>query len=271
MAKKEENFDFDTESKAKVSLNFSFFKNLTQKQKETILMIAIAVVAVIVIVVIGVLVMTGGNGDSNGSNTGEGGSPSGDNNTGDEGDDDQVPEGVRLFNIASAPTKTVYFVGDELDCTGMELHYRDASNDPCYVNYEDDPDAFEITGFDSSVPVEQQVITVTCQGMSDTFVIEIKAVESETPKLVSIHFSTYPKQIYSVDDKFSYLDAVLTCTYSDGNTKDIELIPEYMYGVGDVFDPSDDHILLPGEHTIQIEYYEDGVFVQTEYTITVTE
>lgn len=270
MAKKDtDNFDFDTEAKAKPSFDLNFLKKLTQKQKETILMIAIAVVAVIVIVVIGVLVMTGGNGDSNGSNTGDGGSPSGDNNTGDEGDDDKVPEGVRLFNIASAPTKTVYFVGDELDCTGMELHYRDASNDPYYVNYEDDPDAFEITGFDSSVPVEQQVITVTCQGFSDTFIVEIKAIQSGTPKLVSIHFSTYPQQIYSVDDTFNYLGGVLTCTYSDGSTKDIELMPEYMYGVGNIFDSTGEHILLPGEHVIEIEYYEDGVFVQTEYVITV--
>ena len=50
---------------------------------------------------------------------------------------------------------------------------------------------------------------------------------------------------------------------------DIKLKPEYMYGVGDIFDPSGEHILLPGEHVIEIEYGENGVFVQTEYTITV--
>ena len=260
-----ENFDFDTEAKAKPTLDLSFFKNLTQKQKETILMIAIIIVAVVVIVVVGVL-MLGNNGSGNDNNpSGNGGV----GESGDEGDNEEVPEGVQLFSIASVPTKTVYFVGDELDCSGMYINYRDANYDSYYIYYDDDPDAFEITGFDSSVPVARQIITVTCQGMSDTFVVEIKAIESEAPKLVSIHFSTYPQQIYSVDDKFSYLDAILTCTYSDGSTKDIELMPEYMYGLGDIFDPSDEHILLPGEHVIEIEYYEDGVFVQTEYTITV--
>lgn len=264
MAKKNtENFDFDTEAKAKFSLDLSFFKNLTQKQKETILMIVIAVVAVIVIVIVGVLMLGGNNSNNN---------PSDDSSVGENGNEDdneEVPEGLRVFNIASPPTKTVYFVGDELNCNGMYLHFRDAANDSYYIYYEDDPDAFEITGFDSSAPVERQIITVKCQGMSDTFVIEIKAVESETPKLVSIHFSTYPKQIYSVDDKFSYLNAVLTCTYSDGSTVDIELKPEYMYGIDEIFDPTEEHILLPGEHVIEIEYYENGVFVQTEYTITV--
>ena len=268
MAKKDnENFDFDTEAKAKPSFDLSFLKNLTQKQKETILMIAIIIVAVIVIVTVGVIMLGNSGGDNN--NNGDSSNSGNISGDGNEENNDNIAEELTSFDISAPPTKTVYFVGDELDCTGLRLHYRDANHDSHYVYYTDDPDSFEITGFDSSAPAERQVITVTCQGFSDTFIVEIKAIQSGTPKLVSIHFSTYPQQIYSVDDTFNYLGGVLTCTYSDGSTKDIELMPEYMYGVGNIFDSTGEHILLPGEHVIEIEYYEDGVFVQTEYVITV--
>ena len=257
MAKKDtENFDFDTESEGKAKFDLAgFYKNLTKQQKGIILAAVVGIVLVVAIIVICVVLGTSGNSD---------------NNPGNSNNQQQVPnEEIAELSISSMPTKTTYYVGDMPNYEGLSVYIVTADGNRLIVRYLDDPDAFTITGFDSSAPAVKQVITVECQGLTDTFTVNIDEIPSETPKLVSIHFSTYPKQIYSVDDKFSYLGSVLTCTYSDGSTKDIELKPEYMYGIDDVFDPTEEHILLPGEHVIEIEYYEDGVFVQTEYVITV--
>ena len=174
-----------------------------------------------------------------------------------------------MITISAAPGKRTYYVGDLPNYQGLVINVNYGNGNPVLVYYDDNPDDFTFTGFDSSAPAEKQVITVDYKGKTDTFTIEIKEVSVSTPKLVSIHLSTYPKQIFSVDDKFSFRGGVLTCTYDDGSTVDINLKLEYMYGVNDIFDESGAHNLLPGEHTIQIEYGENGVFVQTEYTITV--
>lgn len=259
MAKKDnENFDFDTESDGKVKFDLAeFLKNLTKQQKGIILIAAVAIVLVVVIVVVCIIV-----GANNGNGTGNG------NNNGNQVQ--QVPdEELAELSISSTPTKISYFVGDMPNYEGLSVYVVTADGNRVTVRYLDDPDAFTITGFDSSAPATKQIVTVECKGLSDTFTVDINAIPQAEPELVSIHLSTYPKQIYNVDDKFSYSTGVLTCTYSDGSTIDIPLELKYMYGVGDIFDPTGEHILLPGEHLIQIEYGENGVFVQTEYVITV--
>ena len=281
MMAKKENFDFETENK--FNLDLSFFKNLTAKQKETILMIAIAVVAVIVIVVIGVIVLTGGNNSGNGGNGGvtgdvagddsdieDGGENNGDGETeGGEGGNVEIPEEITNFYVSSLPSKIVYYVGDEANYSGLIVCVKNPELGNLFIGYDSNPEDFTITGFDSSAPVEEQVITVECRGFTDTFTIKIEEVPYSAPKLVSIHFGTYPKQIYSIDDKFSYKDGVLVCTYSDDSTVEIPLKLNYIYGTDAIFDPTYEHNLLPGEYTLVVEYTENGVSVQTEYTITV--
>lgn len=278
MMAKQDNFDFDTESKAKFSLDFGFLKNLTQKQKEMILMITIGVIALIVIVVVGVILMTanGGNGGNNGGGNISGGA--GDNGSGETGDTEngdtenegnEIPDEITQFYISSKPNKTFYYVGDSADYSGLIVYIKSEVTGSKYIAYDDDPDAFTITGFDSSAPVAEQTITVECRGFTDTFTIKVEELPVSAPKLVSIHFSTYPKQIYSIDDKFSYKDGVLVCTYSDDSTVEIPLKLNYIYGTDAIFDPTYEHNLLPGEYTLVVEYTENGVSVQTEYTITV--
>ena len=276
MMAKQENFDFETDKK--FNLDLSFFKNLTAKQKETILMIAIAVVAVIVIVIIGVIVLTGGNGNGNGNNGGNGGitgdvsgddagTEDGGENGGSAGDENLGP--VKKMYVSSPPDKTTFKVGDVADFSGLKIAVDRGAEGTKYLLYEENKNMFTLSGFDSSVPAEQQVITIAYNGMTTTFTITIEAVAVQAPKLVSIHLGTYPKQIFSVDDKFSYSDGVLVCTYEDGSTKEFPLTLEYMYGLENIVDYTGEHILVPGEHVIEIEYTENGVSVQTEYTITV--
>lgn len=259
MAKKDtENFDFETESEGKGKFDIvGFFKNLTKQQKGIILIAAVAIVLVVAIVITVVIIGTTGGNNNDVNNNGT-------TNNGFGNDDNTISN----ISIAAAPGKRSYFVGDLYNYQGLVINVNYGSGNSVLVYYDETPDDFTFTGFDSSAPVEEQVVTVEYQGKTDTFTIEIKEIP-QTPILVSIHFSTYPKQVFSVDEKFSYSSGVLTCTYSDGSTVDISLKPAYMYGVGDIFDPSGEHILLPGDHVIEIEYGENGVFVQTEYVITV--
>ena len=262
MAKKEENFDFDTEDKAKYKFDLSFLNNLTQKQRGIILIAAVAIVLVIAIIITCVVIGANGGFDG-GNNTGNNG------NNGGESVPDEMPDNVIGFYIATNPSKLNYDIGEEADYTGLSVYVNTAEGGEMLIEYVNDPEAFKITGFDSSKPEEAQRITVEVNGSTAFFVINIRDRETRDPAPVSIHFSTYPQQIFSVDDKFDYTGGVLTCTYDDGSTKDFPLLLDYMYGLGKIFDPSGKHILLPGDYVIEIEYGENGVFVQTEYTITV--
>ena len=274
MAKKDD-FNFDTGSKAKFSLDF--LKNLTKKQKEIILIVVIALVVVSVIVAAISIILATKNGGSPDGILG-GGSGAGDSGEDDSGEGEkdetgvpEVPDVITRFYISSIPNKTTYYLNQAPDYSGLSFHIISEEYDTV-IDYDDNPDEFRITGFDSSAPVERQVITVECKGFVDTFNITIKERENPAAKLVSIHFAVYPKQEYHVDDKFSFKDGVLVCTYSDGSTKEIPLEYGYISGISKIKDPTKEHILLPGKHTLTIKYdKEGGVLVQTEYEITVTE
>lgn len=86
----------------------------------------------------------------------------------------------------TAPVKTEYTVGDEqLDLTGMTVtaQYSDGSTEVIAL------DQVSVEGFDSTAAAEGQVITVTYQGMSDSFTVNIKEAEepAHTHKLVKIN------------------------------------------------------------------------------------
>lgn len=90
-----------------------------------------------------------------------------------------VPEpDVTLGSIAitTLPTKLVYHIGDILDITGMVVTgtYSDNSTRVETIT------AADITGFDSSVEAASQTLTVTVDGKTAVFEIEIKAVTPES-------------------------------------------------------------------------------------------
>ena len=265
-----DNFDFDTEGKGKLNLDFAFLKNLTQKQKETILMIAIAVVAVIVIVVVGVILMTanGGNGGSNGGGnaggiTGDGGSTE---NGGSDNGGDEMPTVILEFHVAAPPSKTTYYVGEEIDYEGLFFYYRNSDDRSEHIYYTDDPDAFTITGFDSSVPVENQVITVTFGEFSDTFTVTVMEIPVVPPTLERIYLDPMPKTEYKVGDIFLAKGAKIILEFSNGMKEPVDLLISNLSGFGAA-------INTPGEHEIKVVYVDEdkGYYAETSFTITVTE
>jgi len=72
--------------------------------------------------------------------------------------------------ITTEPDKTTYYVGDTLDITGIVVTATYSDNSTGEVTVE----AANITGFDSSTPVEEQTLTVTYGGKTDTFTVTIK-------------------------------------------------------------------------------------------------
>ena len=125
-------------------------------------------------------------------------------------------------------------------------------------------DECTITGFDSSVAVKEQVITVTYKGFTDTFTIEIKEEPTGTPVLESISMQTLPKTEYKVKEGLNSDGGVILCTYSDGSTKTVDLINEYVYGFRAAY------LAGVGTYDITVKYNEDGVTAETTYKITIT-
>ena len=72
------------------------------------------------------------------------------------------------LNIISTPYKTSYFVGEELDLTGLavEAYYSDDSTSRVEVTLD------MVSGFDSSVP-GVQTLTVTYSDCTATFDVEV--------------------------------------------------------------------------------------------------
>ena len=256
MAKKDnDNFDFETEGKAKVSFDLSFLKNLTKEQKGIILA---AVATVLVVAIIVVCIALGANNNDNSNNndgTGEG----------ETVNDGTVPDEITKFYISSAPTKTLYYVGDNLDCTGLSVYVKSEELGSMYINYDADPDAFTITGFDSSVATEEQVITVECQGFTDTFTIKILANEVGQASLKGITIDPLPVTTYKVGDSFDTTGGYIVAEYSDGTFVTVELTMKHIFGFGAVAG-------TPGEHQIKVKYADDhGGYAETYITITITE
>jgi len=76
---------------------------------------------------------------------------------------------LESIEITTSPTKTSFFVGDILDISGLEVtgHYSDETSKIEEITEE------SITGFDSSLPATEQILTITFGGVTTTYIIEI--------------------------------------------------------------------------------------------------
>lgn len=239
MAKKDENFDFDTESEGKGKFDLvGFFKNLTKKQKGIIVGASIGVLILIVVCVI----LFG---------------------SGLFGNNPDHSDIITDIYITSKPQKTVYQRGEEVDYSGLVISVVNLNFDIVYVSYDEDPEDFKISGFDSSIPMEDQVITVSYKGFTTSFKIDIKPDPNEAVHLVKIELSSMPRTEGKVEDFPSVKGGMILCTYSDGSTKEVKLTIAHTTGFSKV--------TAPGEYTIRVEYWDGDRCATTEYTITVTE
>lgn len=174
---------------------------------------------------------------------------------------------VQGIAVNSAP-KTEYYVGDELDLTGLKIQIvMSKAGDLRFVEYPND--GLAVTGYDLSKSGEQ-VLTVTYQEYTTTFKINVKEYETDKPTLVSIEvcdlISTYTVERWNKNGANLY-GAYLKLTYSDGSTKgsyeETPLLWDYVEPLSKV----------DGAGTTQmvINYIEGGIEVSTTVIITITE
>ncbi len=109
--------------------------------------------------------------------------------------------------IVNQPEKTVYYIGEELDTTGLQLkaEYEDGTK-------EELTEGFELSGFDSSTAGEKTV-TVTYQGKTAQFNVTIKE-----NGIVSLAVVQQPeKTLYYVDEELDLTGLKLEAEYEDGS------------------------------------------------------
>ena len=80
-----------------------------------------------------------------------------------------VENSVSSLNITSTPSKTSYYVGEELDLSGLEIEATYSDGSTSYVDVSLDM----ISGFDSSV-AGTQTLTVTYGDCTATFDVEVE-------------------------------------------------------------------------------------------------
>ena len=125
-----------------------------------------------------------------------------------------VPVPISI-NITTPPTKTVYQVGESLDTTGLTVEAL-MSND---IILELDTQDLIITGFDSSAAAASQTITVSYNGLTNSFNIVIEAIT-----LVAMNLISPPNQlVYFVGDySLALTGLVVELQYSDDNVATLD-------------------------------------------------
>ncbi len=263
MAKKDnDNFDFETEGQAKEKSSFDlaeFFKNLTKKQKGIILAAVVGIVVVIAIVVACIAISTSNNNGQSGNGGGT------NNNIGGSNDSNQDETGeVSAIYIASKPTKTKYYVGDDADYAGLSIGVTGVDIDNDYVAYDTNKEKINITGFDSSAPAVEQVITVEYMGSTCTFVVQIMETPHQSVELESIHLDPLPQTEYRIGDMLNLTGAKIIAVYSDGTTVEVALRLRHIAGF--------ESATTVGDHVLIVGYFDDnGGYAETTFTITMTE
>lgn len=175
------------------------------------------------------------------------------------------PRGVVKISLSAVPHKTTYYVGEEFDPAGVSVQV--ITNDmehTSFVGHED----LSFSGFDSSVPAENQVITATYKGFTATFTVTVKENPSETPTLVSIRMGDSFKTTYTLSSWNNFgpktNNATIVCTYSDGSEVEIPMKGQYCDNVLDVDSP--------GTTQFTVRYTDEyGTTVETTVTVTITE
>lgn len=220
---------------------------LQSSKKKRTLIIVLAILAVILVaaVIFAVVLFTKNN-----------------NNNGNE---ESVVKGI----IVNSVPKTEYYVGEEIDLTGLKIQIvMSKVGDLRFVTYPNND--LSVTGYDLSKSGEQ-IITVTYQGYTTTFKINVKEYSAPNPTLVSIEVCDMPTS-YSRNDWNEggpiIKSAYLKLTYSDGTVVGSYQETPLLYSYIEPYNTVDN-----GENVtyLTITYTERGITVSTTVTITITE
>ena len=167
---------------------------------------------------------------------------------------------INKIVVSVHPTKTVYYTGEDADYTGLRIEVIQNNGETYAIR----AGVCQITGFNSAKAAEKQEITVSYQGHSTSFYIQILEKPKPTPILSSITIETLPvKTEYHLGERLNTYGGIILCQYQDGTTKRINLVNSDVYGYSAISEP--------GTYELTVRYSENGRVAETTYTITVVE
>ena len=115
---------------------------------------------------------------------------------------------VKSIMVTVRPAKTVHWVGEELDTTGLVLTVRYSDNTTAKVT-----EGYTVSGFDSST-AGTKFFTITYQGKTARSYVTVK-----TPELTGIEITVLPaKTEYWTGEALDTTDLLVSEVYSSGKT-----------------------------------------------------
>ena len=114
----------------------------------------------------------------------------------------------------TAPTKTEYTAGEELDLDGMKVTVKYSNGEEKEIT-----EGYEVSGYDKAKTGEQTV-TVTYEGKTATFKVTVKE-EAKPVTLESITVTAPTKTEYTVGDELDLAGMKVVAKYSDDTEKEI--------------------------------------------------
>ena len=243
---------------------WKWFGNLTRKQRILISSITIGAIALIVAAIVLFVTLSGGSsggGSGAGSGSGSGGEGGG------SGGAVSAVEQITGIYISAEPYDLSYYVGDSADWRGLVIGVSGVNIYTPYVSYDKFPEELTVTGFDSSAPKKNQVITVSYKGHTATFTVDILKLPEAKPTLQSIRLDPAPKATCRLGKAPSLKDARIVMVYSDGSEKSKSLTTQDLGAFEDALMAAK----VGDTVTIPVIYIEDGAFAETSFTVTIVE
>lgn len=123
-----------------------------------------------------------------------------------------IPNTIVKIEIDKLPGKRIYFIGEELDVSDMTLKVFYSNETSEIVPVKKD----EITGFNNTVPENDQILEVHKGSFTVTFKIQVLINDIQ-----AISIKTLPsKTVYTLGEPLSLSNMVLEINYADGTIKE---------------------------------------------------
>lgn len=169
---------------------------------------------------------------------------------------------LQYITVTTQPTKTSYFVGEQLDLTGVVI--------TAHYGSDFEPDKTEVVTQDCIFsPVDGTVLTYDTQSVSVEFsdggVTATTSIHLDVSLVlpVSLAVTTMPtKTQYDSGDELDLTGIVVTATYNNGTTAVVTS--------SCTFNPDDGDTLTGSNKSVTVSYESLGQIVTTSFAISVT-
>lgn len=114
------------------------------------------------------------------------------------------------------PIKKIYYLGDDLDTTGMVVKSSYTDNTGKVINENLKPCDYTISGFDSSEVGDKTVVITSVANPEVSTSFKVNVFERQAQ---SIQISEYPRTTYAVGEEFDSSGMVVSVVYDNGDTE----------------------------------------------------